>query len=406
MKKFDRICAVLMVIFLIAAALLNLYLPDYVRSKQYIVDINRIEYEIKSGKNADLSAHDSIIAVTPCSDDDWYDCENEYVIRNINGTLYRIEYRDTDSSVFSRLRAILNISLAVLFLLTAGLLLYLRLNIVKPFYNISSFPIELAKGNLTNPMKEQKNRYFGKFLWGLDMLRENLEKKNAREIARAKNEKTLLLSLSHDIKTPLASIKLNAKALSKGIYKDRERQIEASESINSHADEIEKYVNEMISKLSDDFVELDINMTSFYLDESINSILTYYTERLKTAGTDFKIEKHTNCMLKGDPDRLTEVLQNIMENAVKYGDGRSISVSFSDEEDCRLVTIKNSGCTLNDSEIPHIFDSFWRGSNTNGKEGSGLGLFICRKLMHGMGGDIFADVDEGYMSVTVVCCKE
>lgn len=83
----------------------------------------------------------------------------------------------------------------------------------------------------------------------------------------------------------------------------------------------------------------------------------------------------------------------------------SISIDFSDEENCRLITVSNSGCTLSESELNHIFDSFWRGSNTGSQKGSGLGLYICRQLMSGMGGDIFAEIADGYMKVTAVCPK-
>ena len=97
-----------------------------------------------------------------------------------------------------------------------------------------------------------------------------------------------------------------------------------------------------------------------------------------------------------------EVLQNVIENAAKYGDGRSITIDFAREENCLLITVSNTGCTLPDNEVIHIFDSFWRGSNSKGKEGSGLGLYICRKLMQQMDGDIYASVHDDLMSVTIV----
>ena len=95
-----------------------------------------------------------------------------------------------------------------------------------------------------------------------------------------------------------------------------------------------------------------------------------------------------------------------MENAIKYGDGNSISIDFADEEDCRIITIKNSGCTLEENELAHIFDSFYRGSNVGSKSGNGLGLYICRQLTRAMGGDVFADIEGGFMSVSVVCKKK
>ena len=152
-------------------------------------------------------------------------------------------------------------------------------------------------------------------------------------------------------------------------------------------------------------MDFDVRSGEFYLSEVMDEIEDYYTDKLSVIGTEFIIEKYSDCMLSGDPDRLVEVLQNIMENAVKYGDGRSISVSFSEEEDCRLITVANTGCTLPDEELPHIFDSFWRGSNSADKSGSGLGLYICRQLMLKMNGEIFAEQKDGEMHVTVVFPK-
>ena len=90
---------------------------------------------------------------------------------------------------------------------------------------------------------------------------------------------------------------------------------------------------------------------------------------------------------------------------MRYGDGGFIRVSFSDEEDARLVTISDSGCTLDANEAEHIFDSFYRGSNVGSRPGSGLGLYIARKLMLKMGGEIFSEIEGGEMRVTTVLHK-
>ena len=100
-----------------------------------------------------------------------------------------------------------------------------------------------------------------------------------------------------------------------------------------------------------------------------------------------------------------EVLQNIMENALKYGDGKEIHISFDAEEDCRLVSISNTGEKIPEDELHHIFDSFYRGSNSTKKAGSGLGLYICRKLMKEMDGDVFAAEGVDRFTVTVVFRK-
>ena len=99
------------------------------------------------------------------------------------------------------------------------------------------------------------------------------------------------------------------------------------------------------------------------------------------------------------------MVQNIIENAIKYGDGHEIELVFSEEDDCKLLCVKNSGCTLSDAELPHIFESFWRGSNVGSNKGSGLGLYICRQLMLKMDGEVFAESKGDFMCVTIVFRK-
>ena len=95
----------------------------------------------------------------------------------------------------------------------------------------------------------------------------------------------------------------------------------------------------------------------------------------------------------------------IIENALKYGDGQMIFVEFADEENCKLVSVKNTGCDLPENEILSIFDCFYRGTNSKNKGGSGLGLHICKSLMHKMNGDIFAEISGDVMAVTLVFNK-
>ncbi|MCR4639427.1 HAMP domain-containing sensor histidine kinase [Ruminococcus sp.] len=408
MQRFDKLIAWIVIAMAAVIAAVNLIMLKAPKQNQplYKVELNRIEQELKNGQTVTADSYPNIIGIYEYDgSDDFYECKNEYVIRIVNGNTYRIEYTDKAVIKSSALPIAVNSCMGGLCLILTAVLFYIRRNIVKPFGKISDLPYDLAKGTLTAPVKENKGKYFGKLAWGLDMLRQELEQAKQRDRDRAKKEKTLLLSLSHDIKTPLSAVKLYSKALSKGLYPDAEKQREAAESINSKADEIEGYVAEMIGELNSDVLTFDFNNTEFYLADVISRISDYYSDKLSVLKTDFTVAEFGNCLISGDPDRLEEVLQNIIENAVKYGDGGNISIDFSDEENCRLITVSNSGCTLADTELNHIFDSFWRGSNTGSQQGSGLGLYICRQLMNGMGGDIFAEIDGDLMKVTVVCSK-
>ncbi|MBR6622728.1 MAG: HAMP domain-containing histidine kinase [Ruminococcus sp.] len=406
MKAFNRIfLAVITVIIAVFAAANVILLGDSLDSgRPYLVEVSRLVSEIENGNIADVSECEFVTAVTEYSED-FYNSDSDYVIREINGELYRFDYTTDSSTDRSEKILVVNVFLGVMSAAIIAVMLYVRFKILAPFEKLTDIPYELSKGNLTAPVKESKNKFFGRFVWGVDMLRENMEQQKDRELNLQREKKMLLLSLSHDIKTPLSAIKLYSKALSRGLYTDKEKQLEIAENINAKADEIEGYVSEIITASREDFLSLDVNMGEFYLSGLVTNINAYYTEKLSLIKTDFTVGEYSNCLISGDLDRSVEVVQNIIENAIKYGDGKEISIDFSEEDGCILVTVKNSGCTLPDTDLPHIFDSFWRGTNAESQKGSGLGLYICRQLMHKMNGEVFAQIKDGNMCVTAVFGK-
>ena len=408
MKAFNRICGIVIaaIIVLFTAANVILLTGSGESGRPYRVEISRIVREIENAgfEAADISECEYVTDVVKYGED-FYSSDSDYVIREISGELYRFDYAADSAADRTNLIITVNVILGMMAAVMLGVMLYIRLKILGPFERLSDVPYELSKGNLTAPVKETKNRFFGRFIWGVDMLRENMEQQKERELELQRDRKMLLLSLSHDIKTPLSAIKLYSKALSKGLYAEKEKQLEIAESIGAKADEIEGYVSQIITASREDFLSLDVNMSEFYLSELVTKIRQYYTEKLALVKTDFSISEYADCLLSGDPDRSIEVIQNVMENALKYGDGKSISVSFAEEDGCILVTVSNSGCTLANTDLPHIFESFWRGSNAEHEKGSGLGLYICRQLMRKMNGEIFADIRNGFMCVTAVFGK-
>lgn len=406
MKNYDKFLVrmILLIILIFAAVNIAVSIPEKdVNGRQHIVEISRISREIeeKSLDEIDLSRYRYVINIQKDNGSEFYNSENDYVIRQINGSLYRFDYTYPVSKE-SKIRLWVNLIAAGISAILIAVMLYIRHTILRPFSRISEMPYELSKGNLSVPVKEYKKRYFGRFLWGIDLLRENLEHQKKRELDLQREKQTLLLSLSHDIKTPLSAIKLYSKALSKGLYPDKKKQIEIAESIDGKADEIEQYVSQIINASRENFLELEVDMGEFCLSDLVDSINTYYSEKMKLYKTEFSIGEYSNFILKGDIERSIEVMQNIIENALKYGDGSEISIEFSREENCLLIAVKNSGCSLSPAETPHIFESFWRGSNSDDIPGSGLGLYICRRLMNKMEGEIFAEFNGSSVTVTAV----
>lgn len=410
MNRFKGFVCLILIIEVVLVLLCNgiyIHQNESDTGRLYRVETARVAREIE-GQNLtveqveimDLSAYETLVKVTVFRPEET--CNNDYVVEEINDILYRIEYRANRES---NIIIWMNLALVGMILITVAVLIYVYRKVLKPFHAMSNLSYELAKGNLSTPVKEEKSKLFGRFLWGMDMLREKLEDNKEKELEFQKDRKTLILSLSHDIKTPLSSIELYSKALAEDLYDTKEKRDEALQGIARNVKEIKGYVDEIVTASREDFLNLEVKNGEVYLSAVVDSIQAYYREKLSVIHMDFTVENFDECLLKGDQNRLIEVLQNIMENAIKYGDGRSVRIMFEDEEDCKLIHIENSGNELKDEELPNLFDSFYRGSNSHGVKGNGLGLYICKTLMHKMDGEVYAKSGEESFTVTVVARK-
>ena len=402
MKSFIKLAVAVIAVLAVIFTGANIILHNENKGdagRPYRVEAERIAARIENREPYSLNDY-SYIKNVEIQENGFQGGDSDYLVKEIGGKLYRFDYsyQADNTSAITPFHICFGVTAAFVLLL----LLFLFIRIIRPFEKISAYPTELAKGNLTAPLKDSKSKYFGKFLWGLDLLREKLESQRSAELALQKQNKTMVLSLSHDIKTPLGVIELYAKALEKGLYKDEQKKKEVAVGITEKCEDIRGYVDGIVKTSSEDFLNLEVNNGEFYLSALIDKIKAFYTDKLSLLKIDFAVDAFSDHILSGDLERSIEVLQNMIENAVKYGDGKRIRIAFSREDDCQLIHIRNSGCTLSKNELPHIFDSFWRGSNTGSNSGSGLGLYICRTLMRKMNGDIFAEIQDSDMIVTTV----
>lgn len=372
--------------------------------KEYLVDVSRAAQEMREGtsvKDLDMREYNSLLSVQIFDPDEV--CNEEYRIEDINGTWYRFCYRKNSGG---HTVIMMNGMWIVMWLISAVVLYMMGKKVIAPFNAMEYLTTELARGNLSVPVKAEKSKFFGRFLWGMDMLREKLESDKIREMELEKEKKTLVLSLSHDIRTPLSAIDLYTKALATNLYDKEEEWQQAIAGIRKNADEINHYVEQIVQAAREDFLQMEVHNGEIYLSKVIHMLVHYYAEKLEQIHTSFIVEEVPGCLVYGDEDRMIEAGQNILENAIKYGDGRSIRISFSEEEDHVLVSITNTGHTLPQEEMTHIFDSFYRGSNSEQIRGSGLGLYICKEILHKMDGEIYAGTaKDNEFTVTIVLRK-
>lgn len=433
MKHYNKIIAGVIIFWIILSSLASalLYFNDTRPiEKGYRIDINRINNLLSDGvelKDNDFSEFEYVVNIEtltyPYSYKDLSDFFNGEGIPggvdfSVQPLLSNLENQNSNNHALSYLRftyqahddsyfilktiIIINLSLFIMVILITSIMLFIKRSILQPFNQIIQMPYELSKGHLKVELKESKNRFFGKFIWGLELLRQNLETHKKRELQLEKEKKTMILSLSHDIKTPLSTIKLYSKAIYDNLYSSEQKKAEAARNIEEKANQIESFVGEIIAASTGDILDIQVTQGEFYLSQLVNQIRNTYEDKLRILKTDFIIDSVDEILLRGDLERLVEVFENVLENAIKYGDGRLIKISFTDEDYCKLITVTNSGQPIPSTEFIHMFESFWRGANSHNKDGSGLGLYICKEIMKKMDGDIFAENTAYTMSITVV----
>lgn len=421
MKRYNIVIISSLLCYLLLAFLTGYFVlqVDQRQSNEYRVDSNRIVKEIQEVEdikkiNLDTYTYIKDIQFLDAGITDKTVLDNFYLGVNEGNIQIQPFYQESVLKGYvkyvytmpniniKQIFSIIQISLLILEGFLLVVLLYLKRKVIMPFQQLTNLPMQLARGHYKGIVKEEKSRYLGKFMWGMGQLKDSLDTSRKRELALIKEKKKMLLSLSHDIKTPLNLIKLYGKALEEDIYHDEEVKKEALHQIGQKVTTIEKYVEEIVKSSREDILDLPVNNSEFYLEELMTRITNQYEQICSLQQIDFIVGPYDNKLLKGDIERSEEVIENILENAFKYGDGKRIEITFFEEEYCQLIRIFNTGKEILDTEINHLFESFYRGINSKGKQGSGLGLYICKELMRKMDGAIFIEKSEEGMSFILV----
>lgn len=423
MKQFNRLIVWVIVIGIAAVTTFSIvafYSGGIEENKGYVIEANRIANELNNGV---LLADIAIDQATYVQGLEWKEgnAEPQQIEQFFNGAgvssgsgfMIKPIYDGQHLAGYLRLTyavpntiisAIITVDIILLVALTSivGLLLYVKRQIIKPFHVIENMPLELSKGHLHQGINESKSRFFGKFIWGLDLLRETLNAQRQTNLRLEKDRQTLIASLSHELKTPVSAIKLYSVALYDDLYESDKKRKECAKLIEKKAEQIEKLIGDIINTSASSLSDFKIQTTEFYLSEWVKKVIYSNKEKLALLKITFEIEPVRDKLLIGDPERLVEVVDNIIENAIKYGDGKTIRLSFYEEDYRQLIRIENSGTSISKNELPHMFSSFWRGSNVGNKPGNGLGLYIGKQLLEKMGGDIFAEIKDHAVAVVLV----
>lgn len=257
--------------------------------------------------------------------------------------------------------------------------MYLNHIIFKPFKKLKSFAVNVARGNLELPLKMDKNNPFGAFTESFDMMREELAAARKSEYEANRSKKELVASLSHDIKTPVATIKAVSELML--VSADQDKTIKQLNTIYTKAEQINLLVTDMFHATLEELSELQVNVSEEW-STIINGMVenTYYENGIRFGTLP-------ECLIMTDANRLQQVIDNVLSNAYKYAGTEVTIISYVTDSFLELH-IADNGKGIEGEELPLLFNKFYRGSNAEGKSGSGLGLYISQYLMQRMQGDI------------------
>lgn len=258
---------------------------------------------------------------------------------------------------------------------------YLKRRVLDPFKKLKGFAVKVAGGNLDTPLEMDKGNVFGSFTESFDIMREELKASREREEKAVKSRKELVAQLSHDIKTPVSSIKAMTDVMSLTASEEDKVTINA---INAKADQIDSLISNLFHATLEELEQLEVK------PEDINS--TDIVQMIKDADYLNKIEKLDikDAVVFADRLRLNQVLNNIIFNSYKYADTMiNVTSRFKNAGSKYLfIEIADKGPGVPEEELEMITQKFKRGSNAGSKDGSGLGLYISDYLMNKMEGSL------------------
>ncbi len=257
--------------------------------------------------------------------------------------------------------------------------IYIRKSVITPFKNLNSFAARVAEGNLDIPLTMDKGHVFGAFTESFDLMRSELKKARIAEKKASDDKKEMVAKLSHDIKTPVASIKSTSE-VGMAITKE-EKTKEMFGVINAKTDQIKSLVDNLFTSSVQDITEIDVNPGPQPSD--VISGLIRNSDYLKKTG-DFSVP---SCEVFFDKLRLQQVFDNIFMNSYKYAD-TAIKVNAEVSGDYLVIRIADEGPGVKEEEIPLLTEKFRRGSNASDKDGAGLGLFLTDYFMDKMDGKL------------------
>lgn len=280
-------------------------------------------------------------------------------------------------------------------------------SLASPLVRLNDAVSELRQGRLDREMLEEGDEEIRQVIRSLEALRLKLQESVDGRERVDESRKRLVESLSHDLKTPVTSIRGYVEGLLDGIADTPEKRRKYLETIRTKAEGLDRMLDDLVffSRLELEQVPYDFQPTEpeVYLAACIEENREDFARDGMVFSLENQLSGHPRVCI--DRDRMKRVFQNLFENARKYrkGDSGSIDVVLRDTPDRVLLEVRDSGIGIPPDSLPHIFDRFYRADASRSRaDGSGLGLSIARQIVEDHRGALWVRSREGEGATFVV----
>lgn len=287
---------------------------------------------------------------------------------------------------------VLSVAIAINGGICIGYAVYIHLTTVRPFLKLKNFAERVAGGNLDIPLEMDRRNLFGAFTESFDIMRSELKKARIAEAQAQQSKKELVAKLSHDIKTPVASIKAVSEV---GIaVTENEKDRANYTQIIGKADQINTLVTNLFTATLEELQQLSV--TPANIESGQVKTMLENADYLRRA----RLPDVPECLVFADSLRLQQVFDNIFANSYKYA-GTEIAVTARQTEKSVEIVIEDFGSGVPQEELLTLKEKYKRGSNALNIEGAGLGLYISDYFMKEMGGALEIENGEHGLKATV-----
>jgi len=280
----------------------------------------------------------------------------------------------------------------------AGVFAYVYFAVLRPFEKLKDFAEKISRGNFDVPLEYERSNYFGAFTWAFDSMRREIVRARACEREAAENNKTVIATLSHDIKTPIASIRAYAEGLEAGLDSTPEKREKYLGVIIKKCDEVSRLTNDLFLHSLSDLDKLVIAPENTelcnFMENAVNELAAEHSD-VHFHKPDF------TAVVSADPKRLMQITENLIANARKYAK-TDIDVYITLTDQTVKIHFRDYGKGIPDEDMPFIFGKFYRGRNCGSEQGSGLGLYIVKYITEKMSGEITLHNMSDGLEVTVI----